>query len=118
MANNLERAYHKHFVKEFPEEVIVSDEDYDVDEDDSFSSRKRGKSRLNEKSSAKKSKMGCMLILVIFVFFEVFMDSTVIVHKYMHRTRTTQLIKVCYFVFLNKHYTERGRKKNSCLSSS
>ena len=59
MANNLERAYNKHFAKEFPEEVIVSDEDYDVDEDDSFSSRKRGKSRLNEKSSAKKSKMGC-----------------------------------------------------------
>ena len=71
MANNLERAYNKHFAKEFPEEVIVSDEDYDVDEDDSFSSRKRGKSRLNEKCSAKKSKMGCKLILVIVVLIKV-----------------------------------------------
>ena len=57
MSNNLERAYNKHFAKEFPEEINVSDEDYDVDEDDSFKKRKRMRpGRTSDRGGVKKSK--------------------------------------------------------------
>ena len=69
MASNLERAYNKHFAKEFPEEVIVSDEDYDIDEDDSFKARKRGKTcRANDRSSFKKTKLNCKLVFPFLIF--------------------------------------------------
>ena len=66
MANNLERAYNKHFAKEFPEEVMVSDEDYDIDEDDSFKARKRPKAcRTNDKNSVKKIRLNCKFLVFL-----------------------------------------------------
>ena len=53
MANNLERAFNKHFSKEFPEETALSDEDY-VEEDENPKKRKRFKQmKGNERSFVK-----------------------------------------------------------------
>ena len=73
MANSLERAFNKHFSKEFPEEVNFSDEDYEIDDDDIGKKRKRGKSaRSADKSFGKRMKPGGKLFATVHTLKVVF----------------------------------------------